>query len=424
MTPVVDSAKTFADMTPEESQATCAKARHELRKEKQEPYAEIKPFSEIEAKEITWLWDKRIPLGMLTIYAGNPGLGKSFLSLDLASRLSRGLPFPDGSPCPIGDTLIFAGEDTPEFVIKPRLEALGANMAHIHFMFGKRENHVIDDFSLADSGVLRDALDQIKAMRGELKLLIIDPLESFIGNIDGYKNIEVRLALNGVLRLAAAENFSVLAIQHLTKKTGIDVNHRISGSVAYAAAARAIWLFTRDPDNPTGRLFLNSKMNVGMTMPGFHYSIETAENGAGLVTWGEPAENDPNDVLNTIPTPKQAPEQNKIFELIEGKYPVAIKTQEIVAVTGKSPSRVSNILKGLEMQGKIKRSTTLYGFWELSHSPISPIGNNRECESYSQDTRELSQGVNVKGESVKVEREEEPGKVIHFPEPEEDLELF
>lgn len=360
--------KTFAKMTEAESLAFCANERHKLRKEKKEPTAVIKAFSEIETKEIAWLWEKRIPLGMLTIYAGNPGLGKSFLSLDLASRLSRGIPFPDHTPCVVGDTLILAGEDVADVTIKPRLEALGADMAHIHFMFGKRENQMIDDFSLADSGVLRDALDQIKATGGELKLLIIDPLESFIGAIDGYKNIEVRQALNGVLRLAASENFSVLAIQHLTKKTGIDANHRISGSVAYAAAARSIWLFTRDPDDPAGRLFLNSKMNVGMIMPGFHYSIVTAPNEAGMVAWGEPAENDPNDVLNTAFSPaKKAPEQMAVIDLLQnatGNMTLA----EISETLGKSKPAISNILKKLETQGLVY--SPCHGQWKLkANSP-------------------------------------------------------
>jgi hypothetical protein len=357
--------KTFAEMTPEESQAVSAKTRHELRKERKEPVAIIKPFSEIKIKPVDWLWPERIPVGMLTIYAGNPGLGKSSLSLDLAARLSSGTPFPDGSPCSVGDTLILAGEDLPDYTIKPRLEALGANMERVHILLGKKSKEGFDDIILSDKVIIKDAIDQIKANGGNLKLLIIDPLESFIGAIDAYKNVEVRQALRGIISLAGIEQFAAVAIQHLTKKTGADAIHRIGGSVAFVAAARTVWMFAKDPDNPNGCLFLHSKSNIGRKMPGFHYSIITAKNGTGVVAWGKPADHDPDDVLNAPPMPKQAPEQEKILEVIRNAYPEAVKVQQITDITGKSKQSTTNILNKLERQGEIKRSS-LHGFWELN----------------------------------------------------------
>jgi hypothetical protein len=220
---------------------------------------------------------------------------------------------------------------------------------------------------------LRDALDQIKAAGGNLKLLIIDPLESFMGNVDTYKNPEVRQALNGVRRLAAEEKFTVLCIQHLTKKTGIDANHRIGGSIAFTALARNIWLFVRDPENPNDRLFLHSKTNVGRKMTGFHYSIETAENEAGMVAWGEPAYDDPDEVLNRVPTPaKRAPEQTAVLGLLEntaGNMTLA----EIAKSMGKKKTAVSNILSKLAEQGKVY--STGHGQWsKMSNSPPPSIG--------------------------------------------------
>ena len=41
-----------------------------------------------------WLWPGRVPLGKLTLLIGDPGLGKSFVTLDIAARVSRGLPLP------------------------------------------------------------------------------------------------------------------------------------------------------------------------------------------------------------------------------------------------------------------------------------------------------------------------------------------
>ena len=41
-----------------------------------------------------WLWEDRIPLGQVTLIAGDAGAGKSFVALDLAARTSRGKPRP------------------------------------------------------------------------------------------------------------------------------------------------------------------------------------------------------------------------------------------------------------------------------------------------------------------------------------------
>ena len=48
-------------------------------------------FADIEPQDLRWLWPARIPLGKLTTISGDPGLGKSFLTLDIAARVSRGI---------------------------------------------------------------------------------------------------------------------------------------------------------------------------------------------------------------------------------------------------------------------------------------------------------------------------------------------
>ena len=62
-------------------------------------------MSNVQAEEVKWLWAGRIPLGRITLIVGRPGVGKSFLTAELAARVSRGEPWPDGSPCPLGHSL-------------------------------------------------------------------------------------------------------------------------------------------------------------------------------------------------------------------------------------------------------------------------------------------------------------------------------
>ena len=55
---------------------------------------EIIKASEIEPKEVKWLWYPYIPFGKVTLLQGDPGDGKSKLMLSIAALLSKGEPLP------------------------------------------------------------------------------------------------------------------------------------------------------------------------------------------------------------------------------------------------------------------------------------------------------------------------------------------
>jgi hypothetical protein len=83
-------------------------------------------LADVRAEPVEWLWPERIPLGAITVLAGDPGLGKSSLSIDLAARLSRGVL--GGKP---GNVLMLTAEDPLAQVVRPRLEAAGADLDRI-----------------------------------------------------------------------------------------------------------------------------------------------------------------------------------------------------------------------------------------------------------------------------------------------------
>jgi hypothetical protein len=88
----------------------------------------LRRVSELASRPVAWLWSGRLPLGRVVIFEGDPGLGKSLVTLDLYARLSTGRPFPDGQPGPgPAPAIIINADDT----IRPRLEALGADLASL-----------------------------------------------------------------------------------------------------------------------------------------------------------------------------------------------------------------------------------------------------------------------------------------------------
>src|SRR4051812_6791772 len=90
--------------------------------------AVIETIADIAPEEVRWLWPSRIAFGKLTAIAGDPGVGKSYLPLDVAARASRGVPMPgEEVAVPPIDVLLLSAEDGAADTIRPRLDALGGD---------------------------------------------------------------------------------------------------------------------------------------------------------------------------------------------------------------------------------------------------------------------------------------------------------
>ena len=89
---------------------------------------EVIKASEIEPKEVKWLWYPYIPFGKVTLLQGDPGDGKSKLMLSIAALLSKGeaLPFTDEETEPM--TIIYqTTEDDADDTVVPRFNSAGGN---------------------------------------------------------------------------------------------------------------------------------------------------------------------------------------------------------------------------------------------------------------------------------------------------------
>src|SRR5690606_29230571 len=123
-------------------------------------------------------WPGRLARGKLTLICGDPGKGKSFLSLDIASRLTTGTAFPDGHISRRGTVLLITDEDGSEDTIKPRLLAMGADVSKVKRLKVMRIGGKDYGFTLKAVAALADAIRQCP----DLQLIIIDPLMSYFGN--------------------------------------------------------------------------------------------------------------------------------------------------------------------------------------------------------------------------------------------------
>ena len=64
------------------------------KKIREESRAKVVNFDEIKPEEVEWLWYPYIPLGKLTIIAGEAGIGKTFTESKVAAIISTGESFP------------------------------------------------------------------------------------------------------------------------------------------------------------------------------------------------------------------------------------------------------------------------------------------------------------------------------------------
>lgn len=244
-------------------------------------------LSEVAPEPIRWLWPGRIARGKLTVIAGNPGLGKSQLTASLAAIVTTGGLWPvDRTPADRGAVAILSAEDDAADTIVPRLVAAGADLTRCHVIdaalfVGAGGDPVAKHVDLSrDVAALRATLEGF----GDVAMLAIDPAGAFLGGADSHKDADVRGILAPLAAMAARLDIAVVLVAHLNKSGGGGAMARVTGSLAFVAAARAAWLVAKDQQDPRRRLFLPLKNNLAADTDGLAFEIEAFALDNGIQT--------------------------------------------------------------------------------------------------------------------------------------------
>lgn len=254
-----------------------------------------KPFSAIKPERVNWLWPARIPLGKLTLIAGDPGLGKSMLTAFIAATVSTGRAWPDGTYAPAGDVLMVNLEDGQADTTRPRLDAAGADVTRVHAAdLVRHPDGTLRCMTLGDVQPIADALDRMQKPRA----VILDPVSAFMGSADSHVAAAVRGLLAPLAELAQRSGVAFILIAHLNKSSAQSAMNRINGSGAYVAACRSAWIVAKDKGDEARRLLLPLKNNLGPDQDGLAYRVTVAENGAPRVEFeAEPVNIRADDAL-------------------------------------------------------------------------------------------------------------------------------
>jgi putative DNA primase/helicase len=239
--------------------------------------------ADLEPENISWVWRQWLAFGKISILAGDPGKGKSQISINSTSVISKGGKWPDGGKAPKGSIVILSAEDGAADTTVPRLMAAGADRRKVHFVRSVTDKGKDRSFNLgADIKQLGELCDKL----GDVVLVIIDPITSYLGNIDSHRTGDVRAVLEPLGNWAEKARVAVLAITHPPKAAQAKAINAITGSLAFVAAARVVMVAIADPETTGRSLLLPVKINIGQSPKGLGYRIEgrTVEGAEGPIS--------------------------------------------------------------------------------------------------------------------------------------------
>jgi hypothetical protein len=264
-----------------------------------------RPLSQITPKLVHWLWEPYLPRGKLALFDGDPGVGKSFITVDLAARLSRGGPLPGGKRLDRPHvTVLLSAEDDAADTIRPRAEAAGADLDRIIALGAD------DRAPLFFPDQIPELEDLIRAHAADL--VVIDPVMAFLAP-DVAANLDqcVRRCLGPLAAVAARTDCAVVLVRHLRKSEGGPAVHRGLGSIGFIAAARAGLFAARHPADPTLSVLAVPKANVAGVEPSLSlgYRIESRDGNRAVVEWTGSADLAADALNQSLPAPLRLREQ-------------------------------------------------------------------------------------------------------------------
>jgi AAA domain len=192
----------------------------------------------LELPPIRWSVQGLLPEGV-TLLAGKPKLGKSWMALGIAIAISTGGVALGTRQVEMGDVLYMALEDNYRRLRK-RLKKLLTNEA-------PERLHIVTEWPRMDEGGA-EALERWLEAHPDARLVVVDILKRVRPRTSPNRSVYEAdyEALEAMQRLAAEYEVSILVVHHLRKLGAADPLDEISGSTGLSGGADGVLVLKRD----------------------------------------------------------------------------------------------------------------------------------------------------------------------------------
>lgn len=222
-------------------------------------------------KKTEWLWEPYIPLGDVTLLAGDPGVGKSTLAQAFATATTLGAEIM-GKPFAMGNVIFLSAEQSVSRVTVPRFHDMGADLTKIILPDDESADGKIQPFILDHPGIdeLAETCKEVKP-----KLIVIDTITAYIeGARDMNSANQTREWIRRLGEIARHNMCGLVMLGHYNKNSQAKAIYRIVGSIDFVGASRSVLACGMDPDDKDTRAADHIKSNVGPLGPGIGFSLD------------------------------------------------------------------------------------------------------------------------------------------------------
>lgn len=203
------------------------------------------------------------------------------------------------------------------------------------------------------------------------KLLILDPLSSYIGENCSMNNAnETRAEFNHLIAVAKDMGCAIVIIAHMNKMKDNNPLYRTNGSIDIAGAARSILAITHTPNKeaPAERYLVQVKSNLAPT--GSAILFEVAEKGVDFISEMEMTAEEAFLSLAPQmgrPNEKEMKAKSFLVEMLQGGEMLSSDCEEKLEAAG---FKKSTIKKAKKNAGVISRKKGFLWYWSLPMGDI------------------------------------------------------
>jgi AAA domain len=378
--------------------------------------------ADVRPEPLRWLWPGRVARRVFTLFEGDPGLGKSLATLDLAARLSVGAKMPDGQSNPFDGpvaSVLLSAEDEPADTILPRFLAAGGNPRYLTLVQGVKTPSGERVPNLADVPALRRALERTGG-----RLLIVDPLAAYVPpNADAWRDDVIRRLLMPVRQAVSDLDAGLVAVRHLTKNNKAPAIYRGQASIGLAGAARAVFVFGKDPADASGkrRLVATVKFNIGPEPPTLAYETVSHYGEAAHVSWAKGSVKVTADELLNPPSAQDSErtgssaEARRFLEELLAAQAGPLVSKDVFREAGQAAISRYALLRAKDELGLVAHRDGPDGGWRW-HAPkheesdaSTPNSSNSSHSSHSSSLEEFEEFEETQDFVLSASDSSEPG---------------